>query len=140
MAVKYFTIYNACIAGVMAGSQAGKLTLLSPSGSGAAVQPADFSSILTSAQAFAVEVDAVLQSAGSSTPANLAALVSEGATVAPTTGSVANAYVSLPTAMAEMAESMWAARTVNGTLDAGGQMANSLAAQFLEFCSGTNNS
>jgi hypothetical protein len=147
MTVKYYSVYNACIAGTLAGSQAGRKTLNNPT-TGDQVEPADFATQLAAAQIFATEVDAILQST-IGPPANLAALVNDGATVVPASASVANAAQSLPPAMAAQASALWSGTTfppINSTTGnpwaaADYQpFANSLAAQFLEYCTGTANS
>ena len=141
MAVKYFSVFNACISGFVAGINTGKTQINGASGE--PVEPSDFSAQYAAAVLFATEVDATLQSA-ESIPGNLAGMVSAGATVLMTTAALANAGQSLPTMMAALSTAAWFQKSL--PVDANGNpftaadyatIANTVAAQFLEACVNT---
>jgi hypothetical protein len=144
MALHNFVLYNNAISGMMAGVQSGKLKLTNSS-TGEEVEPSDFSDIAAAAVIFAGEVDAILQTV-SSPPANIALLVSGGATVVPATAAGANAAESLPAAMCAICKAAWEGRGL--PLESSGvsfaaadyqPVANAVVALFVEFASNTSN-
>jgi hypothetical protein len=144
MAVVNFVLYNAAIAGFMAGIKSQKLHLTV--NSGAQVEPTDFADVSAAGVLFATEVDAILQTVVSP-PANIARLVSGGATAVPGTAAAANAAESLPSAMCAMSKAAWEGRGL--PYDANDvaftsvdyqPVANAVVALFVEFAANTNNS
>jgi hypothetical protein len=144
MAVVNFVLYNAALAGFMAGLQSQRLQILEASG--AQTEPADFAPIATAGVLFATEVDAILQTVVSP-PANIARLVSGGATAVPATATVANAAESLPSAMCAMSKAAWEGRSLPS--DPATQLpftqadyqpvANAVVALFVEYAANTSN-
>jgi hypothetical protein len=146
MSIVNITLYNAAIAGCLAGSQAQRLQLFNAGGTDP-VEPSDFSSSVTNAKLFAAEVDAVLQTVVSP-PANIALLVSGGSTVVPSTAAEANASQSLPSAMVGFCKAAWSGRTFP-PLDSSGTpytqaeynaVANTVVSLFVEYAANTDNS
>jgi hypothetical protein len=109
MTIKYNSLYNCAAAGAAAGMSSQKQALYENGNDLTPVQPADAATLLTTSFAFAVEVDATLQTMTPSSGAvNVTGLVAAGAppsaTVSPSTAALADASAYLPVVMGLMAK------------------------------------
>lgn len=109
MSILYFSLYNAALGGMIAGVQSGRLE--NAGLAGAPTVPADFAEIVTAAELFALEVDAVLQATGD-LPTNITGLVSAGATVVPASAAAQNGAETVPNALVAICVAAWEGRSL----------------------------